>query len=211
MTSGAATTFPARCYCAWDAAVRPVCRDAGGRRGDRRSAKGETMEANAVALLATGLAVGAVSGMLGIGGAVVLVPTLMLVFGYSQARAQGTSLGALVPPIGIFAALQYYRNGLLDVRAAVLIACGFVFGALGGATLVPYIPQVWLKRAFATLLVYIAAQLAFADPSKKAGAVLPGVLSMAALWVVFGIRRALGQKPKPPRAPPPRPDTEYFI
>src|SRR6185312_8640395 len=113
------------------------------------------MDKLTLAFLATGLVVGLISGVLGIGGAVLLVPILVLIFGFSQARAQGTSIGALIPPIGIFAAIQYYRNGLLDVRAAGLIALGFVFGALAGATLVPHIPQAWLKRAFATLLVYV--------------------------------------------------------
>ena len=169
------------------------------------------MDGTTLALLATGLVVGGISGMLGIGGAIVLVPVLMFGFGFSQARAQGTSIGALIPPIGIFAAMQYYRNGLLDVRAAALIACGFVFGALGGATVVPYVPQVWLKRVFATLLVYVAAQLLFADPNKKMGAALPGAIAMGVLWLAYGVKRALGKKPPPPAAPPPRPDTEYFI
>jgi uncharacterized membrane protein YfcA len=169
------------------------------------------MDGMTLALLATGLAVGAVSGMLGIGGAMVLVPTLMFGFGYSQQRAQGTSIGALIPPIGIFAAMAYYRNGMLDVRAAALIALGFVFGALGGATVVPYIPQVWLKRAFASLLVYVAAQMVFADPSKKTGAALPGAIAMGVLWIAYGVKRALGKKPPPPQQKPPRPDTEYFI
>ena len=169
------------------------------------------MDGQTVALLITGLLVGAASGTLGIGGAVILVPVLVLGFGFSQGRAQGTSLGALVPPIGIFAAIQYYRNGLLDVRAAVLIGCGFVFGAFAGASVVPYIPQIWLKRAFASLLVYVAVQLMLTDPSKKVGAVLPGVLAIGALWAVYGLRRLFGQKPKPPRQKPPRPDTEYFI
>lgn len=166
-----------------------------------------------LALLATGLGIGAVSGMLGIGGAVMLVPVLVLGFGFSQGRAQGTSIGALIPPIGIFAAIQYYRNGLLDVRASALIAAGFVFGALGGAALVPYVPQIWLKRVFASLLIYVAAQLVFADPSKRAGAMLPGAIAVAALWAVYGLRRLLGQKPRPPAPPPPPPeaDIEYHI
>jgi hypothetical protein len=169
------------------------------------------MDGTTAALLVTGLLVGAVSGLLGIGGAIILVPVLMFVFGFSQARAQGTSIGALIPPIGIFAALQYWRAGMLDVRAALLIALGFVFGALGGATLVPYVPQVWLKRAFATLLVYVAAQLAFGDPQKKVSAVLPGAIAVGLLWVAYGVKKALGGKPPPPRPKPPRPDTEYFI
>jgi uncharacterized membrane protein YfcA len=167
------------------------------------------MDSTTLGLLVTGLIVGGISGVLGIGGAVILVPTLMFGFHFSQARAQGTSIGALVPPIGIFAALQYYRSGNLDVRAAVLIAVGFVFGALGGASVVPYIPQVWLKRAFATVLVYVAAQLVFADPNRRTSAVLPGVVAIGLLWAVYGLRRALGQKPPRPTKKPP--DIEYFI
>lgn len=159
----------------------------------------------------TGLLVGVLSGMLGIGGAVVLVPVLVLAFGFTQARAQGTTIGALVPPIGIFAAIQYYRNGLLDVRVAGLIALGFVFGAFAGAALVPHIPQVWLKRVFASVLVYVAAQMVFQDPKRKVGAVLPGLIAIGVLWLVYGLKRAFGKKPPPPRLRPPPPDTEYFI
>src|SRR5262245_6429762 len=101
-------------------------------------------EGQTMAFFVTGLVVGGASGMLGIGGAILLVPTLVLVFGFSQVRAQGTSIAALVPPIGIFAAIQYYRSGMLDLHAAALIALGFVFGAFGGASVVPYVPQVWL-------------------------------------------------------------------
>jgi len=161
--------------------------------------------------IVTGLLIGALSGLLGIGGAIVLVPVLMLVFGFTQGRAQGTTLGALVPPIGIFAAMQYYRNGMLDVRVAGLIAVGFVFGALGGATLVPHVPQVWLKRVFASVLIYVAVQLVFTDPKRKTGAILPGLIAIALLWGVYAIKKALGKKPKPPALRPPPPDTEYFI
>ena len=121
--------------------------------------------------IVTGLVVGVLSGLIGIGGAVVLVPVLVLWFGFSQGRAQGTTIGALVPPIGLLAALQYYRNGMLDVRVAALIGLGFVFGALGGASLVPYISQIWLKRIFASVLIYMAAQLVFADPKRKSAGV----------------------------------------
>jgi uncharacterized membrane protein YfcA len=173
------------------------------------------MDGLTLALVATGVAVGAVSGMLGIGGAVVLVPALMFGFGFSQARAQGTSIGALIPPIGIFAAIQYYRHGNLDVRAATFIAFGFVFGALGGATLVTHVPQAVLRRIFATLLVYVAAQLVFANPQRKMGAVIPGVAAMGALWAAYFVRKAAGRRPPPPPprppAPPPQPDIEYYI
>lgn len=161
--------------------------------------------------IVTGLLIGGLSGMLGIGGAVILVPVLVLVFGFTQSRAQGTTLGALVPPIGIFAAMQYYRNGMLDVRVAGLVAVGFVFGAFGGAALVPYIPQVWLKRIFASVLIYVAAQMVFQDPKRKMSAVIPGLIAIGLLWVVYAVKRAFGKKPPPPQLRPPPPDTEYFI
>jgi uncharacterized protein len=184
-----------------------------------------SMEGRTAAFIITGLVIGMLSGTLGIGGAVLLVPTLVLGFGFSQSQAQGTSIGALVPPIGVFAAMQYYRKGLLDVRVAGLIALGFVFGALGGATLVPYIPQAWLRRAFASVLVYVAAQLVFADPNRRVGAVLPGMVAVGALWVLYVVRRALGKRglppgpPRPPSAPNlpggpgalPPPETDYHI
>src|SRR5262249_13882698 len=148
---------------------------------------------------------------LGLGGAVILVPTLVLVFGFSQTRAQGTSLGALVPPIGIFAAIQYYRAGFLDLRVAALIGAGFAIGALCGATLVPHVPTIWLRRAFATLLVYVAMQMMFADPNKKMGSVLPSVIAMGVLWGIYWLRRLFGQKPKPPSPKRPTAETEYHI
>jgi len=158
----------------------------------------------------TGFMVGILSGLLGIGGAIVLVPMLVMGFGFSQQQAQGTTLGALVPPIGIFAAIAYYRNGYLDVKVAALIGLGFVFGALGGAMLVPKIPQVWLKRVFASVLVFAAAKMVFTS-ERKVGAILPGVLSVGALWVAYFVRRALGKKGEPPKPPKRPPGEEYYI
>ncbi len=117
------------------------------------------MDTNVIWFVALGLVAGVASGLLGIGGAILLIPALVFLFGFSQARAQGTSIAALVPPVGILAAIQYYRNDAMDVRAALLIALGFVFGGLGGATLVPYISQIWLKRLFAFLILYVAARM----------------------------------------------------
>lgn len=86
-------------------------------------------------LLVFGVVVGILSGLLGIGGGVVLVPGLILLFGFSQAEAQGTSLAVLIPPIGIFAALVYYQHGYVRLPVVSLIAVGFMFGALfGGGT-----------------------------------------------------------------------------
>jgi uncharacterized membrane protein YfcA len=161
------------------------------------------MHGSSVGFLLTGFCVGILSGLLGIGGATILVPALIVLFKFSQPQAAGTSIGALVPPIGIFAAIQYWRSGYLDVRIAALIAGGFVFGALAGATAVPYVPQVWLKRAFATLMVFVALDMMFADPKKPSHAVLPGAVGVGVLWIVYGVGRAFGRPSKPPTKKPP--------
>src|SRR5687768_7893067 len=83
-------------------------------------------------LLAFGMAIGTVSGLLGIGGGILLIPGLMLLFGHSQQEAQGTSLAAMIPPIGLFAALVYYRAGHVQLPVAGMIALGFAVGAYFG-------------------------------------------------------------------------------
>jgi uncharacterized membrane protein YfcA len=168
------------------------------------------MQGSSIAFLVTGFAIGVSSGLLGIGGATILVPALILLFKFSQPQAAGTSIGALVPPIGIFAAIQYWRAGYLDVRIAALVATGFVFGAFAGATAVPYVPQTWLRRAFATLMVFVALDMMFADPSKPSHAVLPGAVGAAVLWIVYGVRRMFGRASKPPKRPPPPGDVWHI-
>src|SRR5713226_7017372 len=84
--------------------------------------------------LALGVAVGILSGMIGIGGGILIVPALVYFFSMSQHRAQGTSLGTLLLPIGLFAFLDYYRAGNADIKAMLLIALGFAVGGyFGGA------------------------------------------------------------------------------
>jgi len=109
----------------------------------------------------TGALTGVVGGLFGIGGAAVLVPVLVLVFGFSQQQAQGTSLTVLLPPIGILAAFQYYRAGFVDIRVALLIAAGFLVGAFAGATAAVRIPGVLLQRSFGVLLVLVGLQMVF--------------------------------------------------
>jgi len=169
------------------------------------------MQGHTLGFLVTGFLVGTLSGLLGIGGAIVLVPTLVLVFKFTQPQAAGTSIGALIPPIGIFAAIQYWRNGYLDVRVAALVAGGFVFGALAGATVVPYVPQIWLKRAFATLLAFVAIDMMFAQPGKPSRAILPAAVAAAVMWIVYGARRVLGRQGKPPTKRPPPPGEVWHI
>src|SRR5437764_11563390 len=89
-----------------------------------------------VGLLGLGLVIGIISGMLGIGGGVLVIPALTFLFGFTQQMAVGTSVGMLLPPIGVFAFVRFYKSGQVDLPAAGLLALGFAAGAYVGAVLV---------------------------------------------------------------------------
>jgi uncharacterized membrane protein YfcA len=108
-----------------------------------------------------GIVVGAVSGVVGIGGGILFVPALVAFFGMSQLRAQGTSLGALLAPVGVLAFYEYYRKGNADLRIALLLALGFVVGGYLGALGAQHIPELWLRRIFAVTLVVVGARMWF--------------------------------------------------
>jgi uncharacterized protein len=114
----------------------------------------------ALALL-VGVVVGLVSGVVGIGGGVLFIPALVWLFGMNQHKAQGTSLGALLAPVGIFAFYEYYRKGNADLRIALLLAAGFVIGGYFGAVGAQYISEIWLRRIFAIMLVIVGARMFF--------------------------------------------------
>lgn len=109
--------------------------------------------------LATGLLAGVLSGMFGIGGGLIIVPALVFIGKMSQRTAVGTSLGALLLPVGALGVYAYWREGNVDVRAAMWIALGMFVGAYGGATIAQMISDSSLKRAFAVLLVLVAGRL----------------------------------------------------
>ncbi len=106
-----------------------------------------------------GLAAGVLSGFLGIGGGVIIIPILVYVFGLTQHQAQGTSLAALLPPIGLLAFLKYYYSGNANLKIGLLIAARFFVGGLLGAILAQPIPDVLLKRIFGVFLLVIAIRM----------------------------------------------------
>ncbi len=110
-------------------------------------------------ILLIGVAVGAFSGVIGLGGGILFVPALVWLLGMDQHRAQGTSLGALLAPVGLLAFLEYYRNGNADIRVAALLAVGFSVGGYFGAAWAQHVPDLWLRRIFALTLLVIAAKL----------------------------------------------------
>ena len=117
---------------------------------------------NAVSYMLLGLVAGILSGLIGIGGGTIIVPVLVLFFGMSQHLAQGTTLALLVPPIGILAAWQYYREGCVDFHVAGLICLGFVIGGLAGAKMATSLSNTVLEKIFGAALLLISLKMIFA-------------------------------------------------
>jgi len=111
-------------------------------------------------LILGGLA-GALSGMLGIGGGIIMVPILIFFFGLTQYQAQGTSIAVMVPPIGFLAAMVYYKKGYVNLPMAALMAAGFLIGALFGAKLALNVPEQALKRMFGFALFVTSLKMMF--------------------------------------------------
>jgi len=112
-------------------------------------------------ILLIGLVVGAFSGVVGIGGGILFVPALIWFLGMDQHKAQGTSLGALLAPVGMFAFYEYYRRGNADLRVALLLSAGFVVGGYFGAVGAAHIPDLWLRRIFAVAVIAIGGHMWF--------------------------------------------------
>ena len=117
---------------------------------------------NIILLLVLGIVAGLLSGLLGIGGGIIIVPALVFLFGYSQHLAQGTTLALMVPPIGILAAWRYYKQGNVDLSAAALICIGFVVGSLFGAKFASAVPELVLKRIFGVLFLAVSVRMIIA-------------------------------------------------
>lgn len=113
-----------------------------------------------VAYVALGLAAGALSGLIGIGGGVLIVPALVVLFGFSEHTAQGTTLALLVPPIAVLAAWTYYRQGEVKLGAASLIAAGYVVGGLLGARVAVGLSDRLLTRVFGVALIVLGLKMA---------------------------------------------------
>jgi uncharacterized protein len=112
-------------------------------------------------LIIIGIVTGVMAGMLGIGGAIIMIPALVYILGISQHTAQGTSLAVMLPPIGIIAAYNYYKAGEVNIKFAIILAVFFLVGSYFGSKLALTIPQQTLKRVFAVLLLLVAAKMLF--------------------------------------------------
>lgn len=116
---------------------------------------------NVFLYLLLGLVAGIFSGLIGIGGAIIIIPSLVLLFGLSQHTAQGTTLALMVPPIGLLAAWTYYKQGFVDFKIAGLICLGFFFGGLVGAKFATEIPDDILRKVFGVILLVSSLRMIF--------------------------------------------------
>jgi uncharacterized membrane protein YfcA len=112
-------------------------------------------------LLLIGVVTGVMAGMLGIGGAIIMIPAMVFLLGFSQQMAQGTSLAVMLPPIGIFAAYNYWKAGHVNLTFALILAGAFIVGSFFGSKIALNMPQAVLKKIFGILLLLVAARMLF--------------------------------------------------
>ena len=112
-------------------------------------------------LLLIGILAGILSGLVGIGGGIIMVPLLVILLGFSQHQAQGTSLGALLPPVTLLAVLNYYKSGYINWKYALIIAVTFVIGGYLGSKIAIAIDQRMLKKIFGTIMLIAAVKMIF--------------------------------------------------
>jgi uncharacterized membrane protein YfcA len=151
--------------------------------------------ATMVALLLVGLAIGIVGGMLGIGGGVLVIPALVVLFKQPHETAVGTSLAMLLPPIGIFAFLEYYHRGNVNVPMAMCLAIGFALGAYVGGRLVNtgVIPTAALRMLFAFFLLYVAGNIIF-QSDVRVWATIKTAMLIFGTGVIYLALRAIGKR-----------------
>lgn len=114
-----------------------------------------------VLFILLGVLAGAMSGLFGIGGGVIIIPALVFLAGYTQHEAQGTTLAVFLLPVGILAAMRYYKSGHLHIIVALLICLGFVLGSFFGANVAESLSHIVLKRAFGVFLLLMSLYMIF--------------------------------------------------
>ncbi len=112
-----------------------------------------------IILLAVGLAAGFLSGMVGIGGGIIIVPVLVYFLGFSQHQAQGTTLFMFMLPIGILGVMNYHKQGYVDYKTALIICTTFILGSFFGSKLAISLDQKLVKQIFAVILVLLGIKM----------------------------------------------------
>jgi uncharacterized membrane protein YfcA len=112
-----------------------------------------------LSLILIGILAGVLSGLVGVGGGIIMVPLLVLLFGFNQHQAQGTSLAVLAVPVTAVAVFSYYKDGQVNIKYAAIIAAFFVVGSVFGSKLALILDQKMLKKIFAVVLLAIAGKM----------------------------------------------------
>lgn len=112
-------------------------------------------------LLGIGLLAGSVGGSLGVGGGIVIVPALVFFFGFSQHSAQGTSLAVLMFPVAIIGAYNYYKNGYVQIKHALIILVAFAVGQYIGSLVSVHLPEKTLRSVFGIFVILIGLKMVF--------------------------------------------------
>ncbi len=114
-------------------------------------------------LVIIGVAAGILGGLVGVGGGIIIVPSLVYFLSFSQKSAQGTSLGLLLLPVGILGVMQYYKQGQVDLKVVAILAIGFLAGSYFGSKIALSLPQETVKKIFAIMLLLIGFKMLFLD------------------------------------------------
>ena len=114
-----------------------------------------------------GIFAGMLGGLVGVGGGLIIVPSLIYFLGFSQHAAQGTSLGLILLPVGILGVLQYYKQGNVDFRVVAILAVGFLIGSFFGSKIALSLPQETVKKIFAIFMIIMAIKMLFFDKGKE--------------------------------------------
>lgn len=114
-------------------------------------------------LIIIGLAAGVLSGLVGVGGGLIIVPALVYFLAFSQKEAQGTSLGILLLPVGILAVMQYYHKGYIDLKVVLIVSAGFVIGGWFGSKMAVSLPVATIKKIFAVFMLITAFKMLVLD------------------------------------------------
>lgn len=114
-----------------------------------------------ILLVVLGLSAGLLGGTLGVGGGVIVIPALIFLFGFSQHDAQGTTLAFMLPPVTILATWNYWKNGNVNWRFALILSVTFLIGAFIGSKIAVELPDKVLKKMFGLLLLFFALKMIF--------------------------------------------------
>ncbi len=112
-----------------------------------------------IILVIVGLLAGIVSGSLGVGGGIIIVPALVFFLGFTQHQAQGISLGMMIAPIGLLAFLNYYKEGHTNIKFSLLLLAAFFIGSYFGSKMAVQLPAPTLKKIFGGLMLIAGARM----------------------------------------------------